>query len=103
MGRNTFVWRVTGSDTFSCKPQGRVVGLRGTLVSLHTERMSNLRKMFAFGGIALLGISTLFFLGTLFGVFDLQSLEVAGQTGIRTLAGVAVTGCLLAAIGFYDG
>jgi hypothetical protein len=65
--------------------------------------MSNVRKVFAFGGIALLGISVLFFLGALFGVFDLQSLEVVGQTGIRTLAGVAVAGCLLAAIGFYDG
>jgi hypothetical protein len=38
----------------------------------------------------------------LLGVFELESFALLGHSGVRTLAGIAVVGCLLAAIGFFD-
>ncbi|MDB3993896.1 hypothetical protein N9478_10460 [Gammaproteobacteria bacterium] len=39
---------------------------------------------------------------TLLGALEFEAFSYFGQSGIRSLAGVGVTGCLLAAIGFWD-
>jgi len=42
------------------------------------------------------------FVGVLLGIADISSYEVLGHSGIRSIAGLAVSGCLIAAIGFHD-
>ena len=37
------------------------------------------------------------------GLFDLNDFEVFGPSGLRSIAALAVLGCLLAAIGYHDG
>lgn len=69
---------------------------------LHTTNLSFARKVCVFAGVGLLLLSVILFVSSLFGVFGLESLAVLGHSGIRTLASIAVAGCLLAAIGFYD-
>lgn len=53
-------------------------------------------------GYVLMSSSLLLFLATLIGALELQAFSYFGQSGIRSLAGVGVSGCLLAAIGFWD-
>lgn len=69
---------------------------------LSTANLSPLKKVFAFAGIGLLALSMLLFVSILLGLADLETYAVFGQSGLRNLAGVAVAGCLLAAIGFLD-
>lgn len=56
----------------------------------------------AYFGIALLVIAALLFVGSLLGVLPVLETGVFGQSGLRSLAGLAVAGCLLAAIGFRE-
>jgi hypothetical protein len=50
----------------------------------------------------MLAVSGAFLVGSLFGIVSMQSLAIGQQSGLRTLAGGAVVGCLLAAIGYWD-
>jgi len=70
--------------------------------TLHTENLTGTQKAFVYVGVILLMLSGILFAGTFFGVFELNSFAVLGHSGVRILAGIAVTGCLLAAIGFYE-
>ncbi|MFT5320847.1 MAG: hypothetical protein ACI934_000992, partial [Pseudohongiellaceae bacterium] len=36
------------------------------------------------------------------GLFDLKNFEALGHSGLRSVAAIAVLGCLLAATGYYD-
>jgi len=38
----------------------------------------------------------------LFGIAEMQSYRFFGHSGVRSVAAVAVTGCLLAAIGHFE-
>jgi len=68
----------------------------------HTENLTRTRKACVFSGIGLLILSILLATSVLFGVFELESFALLGHSGVRTLAGIAVVGCLLAAIGFFE-
>ena len=53
-------------------------------------------------GILTLGLASIVFIGCLLGLLAFDQFSVGGQSGIRTIAGIAITGCLLAAIGYWD-
>jgi hypothetical protein len=69
---------------------------------LRTEKLSWPRKVFIFTGVGLIALSVILSIGTLVGVLELESFAVLGHSGIRTLAGIAVAGCMVAAIGSFD-
>jgi hypothetical protein len=69
---------------------------------LNTENLSWPRKVFVFTGVALIILSVILLTSTLIGVSELGSFAVLGHSGVRTLAGIAVAGCMLAAIGSFD-
>ena len=76
-----------------------------SVICIVNFNMSNLnvwQKVAVCTGLFLVVLAVLFFIGSLFGVFDLESFIFAGHSGLRTLAGAAVAGCLLAAIGYWD-
>ena len=60
------------------------------------------QKTVVFLGILTLGLASLIFVGCLIGILAFDQFSVGGQSGIRTIAGIAITGCLLAAIGYWD-
>jgi len=66
------------------------------------KELSWWQKAFVIAGYVLMSSSLLLFLATLIGALELQAFSYFGQSGIRSLAGVGVSGCLLAAIGFWD-
>jgi hypothetical protein len=70
---------------------------------ISVNQLSNLKKGFLFLGLFLLALSVLISLSILIGLFDLNHLEVLGHSGLRSIAAIAVLGCLLAAIGCHDG
>ena len=67
------------------------------------NQLSSLKKGFVFLGVFLLMLSVLMSLSVLIQLFDLNDLEVLGHSGLRTIAAIAVLGCLLAAVGYHDG
>ena len=70
---------------------------------LGVNQLSSLKKGFVFLGVFLLVLSVLMSLSVLIGLSDLNDLEVLGHSGLRTIAAIAVLGCLLAAVGYHDG
>ena len=64
--------------------------------------LSGWQKAFVVVGYILMLSSFSLFLVTLLGALEFEAFSYFGQSGIRSLAGVGVTGCLLAAIGFWD-
>jgi len=71
-------------------------------LKLHLENLEGARKILVILGILLLVVSGVFLVGSLLGIVSMESLAIGQQSGLRTLAGVAVVGCLLAAIGYWD-
>lgn len=69
---------------------------------MSVKHLSNLKKGFVFLGIFLLVLSVLISLSVLIGLLDLNHLEALGHSGLRSIAAIAVIGCLLAAIGYHD-
>ena len=69
---------------------------------MSVKHLSNLKKGFVFLGIFLLVLSVLISLAVLIGLLDLNHLEALGHSGLRSIAAIAVIGCLLAAIGYHD-
>ena len=67
------------------------------------NQLSSLKKGFVFLGVFLLVLSVLMSLSVLIGLFNPNDLEVLGHSGIRSIAAIAVLGCLLAAVGYHDG
>ncbi len=56
----------------------------------------------AFVGVGMLLIAILLMVGGLLGLMPLTEITFLGQSGLRSIAGLAVAGCLLAAIGFRE-
>ena len=77
-------------------------GNQNIMKFFHTENLTRTRKACVFSGIGLLILSILLAASVLLGVFELESFALLGHSGVRTLAGIAVVGCLLAAIGFFE-
>ena len=69
---------------------------------LHTENLSWPRKVSVFAGVALIVLSVILSASTFFGLLEMESFAVFGHICIRTLAGIAVAGCMVAAIGSFD-
>jgi hypothetical protein len=55
-----------------------------------------------YSGFGLLILSIFLAASIVLNIFELESFAILGHSGVRTLAGIAVVGCLLAAIGFFD-
>lgn len=53
-------------------------------------------------GVAMIIASFALSLATAFGFVELETFEFVGHSGLRSLAGLAVGGCVTAAIGFWD-
>jgi len=66
------------------------------------DQLNNIQKGLVFFGLFLQGLSLILFIGVLIGFFNFEDFDFFGHSGIRTIAAVAVMGCLLAAIGFND-
>ena len=60
------------------------------------------QKIAVIAGVLTLLVASIFFGGCLLGLLSFDQFSVGGQSGLRTIAGVAISGCLLAAIGFWD-
>jgi hypothetical protein len=69
---------------------------------MNVSQLSNLKKGFVFLGIFLIALSALISLLVLIGLFDINYFEVLGHSGLRSIAAIAVLGCLLAAVGYND-
>ncbi len=69
---------------------------------MNVSQLSNLKKGFVFLGILLIALSALISLLVLIGLFDINYFEVLGHSGLRSIAAIAVLGCLLAAVGYND-
>ena len=69
------------------------------VLKLDLENLEGVRKALVILGILLLAASGVLLVGSLLGIVSMESLAVGQQSGLRTLAGGAVAGCLLAAIG----
>jgi len=69
---------------------------------INVSQLSNLKKGFVFLGIFLIVLSVLISLFVLIGLLELNYFEVLGHSGLRSIAAIAVSGCLLAAVGYYD-
>ena len=68
----------------------------------YTGNLSRPKQSCVIFGIGLLVTSILLTASTVLGFFELESFAVLGHSGVRTLAGIAVAGCMLATIGFFD-
>jgi hypothetical protein len=53
-------------------------------------------------GIAMIITSAVLSIATAIGLVELDTFEFVGHSGLRSLAGLAVGGCVTAAIGFWD-
>ena len=72
------------------------------ILKLDLKNLEDARRILVIIGILLLTVSVVLLVGSLLGLVSMESLAVGQQSGLRTLAGVAVVGCLLAAIGYWD-
>lgn len=66
------------------------------------SKIRKLKKIILVPGVLALILAVMLFAMSMMGFFELGTFALAGNSGIRTLAGLAVTGCLLAAIGYWD-
>ena len=60
------------------------------------------KKLTALAGLGVLFVAIALAASCLIGAISIDTFAIGGQSGIRTLAGISVTGCLLAAIGFWE-
>ena len=68
----------------------------------YTGNLSPAKKTSVYFGFGLLILSIFLAASIVLNIFELESFAILGHSGVRTLAGIAVVGCLLAAIGFFD-
>jgi len=61
-----------------------------------------MKKLFISVGISLIVISVISCLLIFAGFLENDNFEILGHSGIRSIAAIAVMGCLLAAIGYHD-
>jgi len=61
-----------------------------------------MKKLFKSVGISLIVISIISCLLIFAGFLKIDNFEILGHSGIRSIAAIAVMGCLLAAIGYHD-
>ena len=66
------------------------------------NKLSKIQKGLLLFGLFMQGLSLILFIGVLIGIFNFEDFDIFGHSGIRTIAAIAVMGCLLAAIGLND-
>ena len=71
-------------------------------MKLTNDQLQTWQKIAVLAGLLTLLAASIFFVGCLLGIFAFDQFSVGGQSGLRTIAGVAISGCVLAAIGFWD-
>jgi len=69
---------------------------------MNSNKVTNIQRLFVFTGLFFLTLSVLIFLSVLFGLFELSQFEFIGHSGLRSVAALAVSGCLMAAIGLHN-
>ena len=69
---------------------------------MNTNLTANIQKLFLLIGLFFLALSALISLGMLIGLFKLSQFELIGHSGLRSVAALAVSGCLMAAIGSHS-
>jgi hypothetical protein len=69
---------------------------------LDTGNLNRPRKICVYTGVGLLVLAILMFAGVFIGLFEMEAFGILGHSGVRTLASLAVAGCMLAAIGFFN-
>ena len=79
--------------TLGCMPQGIPFG---------DSRFAVIRRILVRTGIALIVPSVPFFALAMLGVVQVDVVAIGDNSGLRTIASVAVLGCLMAAIGYWD-
>lgn len=72
------------------------------MIRFSQRQIASACKFLEIMGLCLLLIACLLFLSAGIGITTWQSLEFFGHSGIRTVAAIAVLGCLSAAIGYHD-
>jgi hypothetical protein len=71
-------------------------------MAYNIEKRAGLCKALLLSGIAILALSFLLFLGCLVGILEFHSFSLFGNSGLRSLASIAIIGCLLAAVGSWN-
>tara|TARA_Y100001970_G_scaffold158196_1_gene193493 strand:- start:7947 stop:8165 length:219 start_codon:yes stop_codon:yes gene_type:complete len=71
-------------------------------MKLNNDQLQLWQRVVVVLGLLILIIASIFFVGCLGGVLAFDQFSIGGQSGLRTIAGIAISGCLLAAIGFWD-
>ena len=66
------------------------------------DKLNRIQKGMVLSGLFLQGLSLILFIGVLIGFFNFEDFDFFGHSGIRTIAAIAVMGCLSAAIGLND-
>lgn len=61
-----------------------------------------MRKTFTGAGALFLFVAALLFASQLLGLIPADTLSISGQSSFRTIASVAVGGCLMIAIGCWE-
>jgi hypothetical protein len=69
---------------------------------MNSNQLTNIQKLCIFIGLLFLTLSILIFLGVLIGLLELSQFEFIGHSGLRSVAALAVSGCLMAAIGLHN-
>lgn len=71
-------------------------------MKLINDQLQPWQKVTVIAGLLILIAASLLFAGCLLGLLAFDLFSFGGQSGLRTIAGIAISGCLLAAIGFWD-
>ena len=69
---------------------------------ISTARFAAVRRNMVRAGIGLIVSSVFFLTLAMAGIVRTDSFAVGGNSGLRMIAGVAILGCLMAAIGYWD-
>jgi hypothetical protein len=60
------------------------------------------RKALLFSGVTLLGLAAILLIGVLANLIPVAAIDIVGHAGLRGIGGIAVFGCMLAALGSND-
>ena len=96
------IW--TPSKTCECcrhhDPNGNCI--RFTVMRLKVTYENSARTLSVRIGISLIALGFALILACIIGALQFSSFEIAGHSGLRSLAGVAVFGCMMAALGSFE-
>ena len=72
-------------------------------MAINFKKYVGLRKALLIIGVVAIILSFLLFFGCLVGLLSFETFSILGNPGLRSLASIAVMGCMLAALGsWYD-